>query len=225
MLLECYGATIDRAYIPPFQVKAGDFVVINIFSGAHETYLRSLLTDALVGKTKNENVTVHTTFGAVRPFKTSTFRRFFCPITVGEYLRKNANAESLFYQKIYEHRNLYEKIVGGVQERTYGNIDKNTLVHDLDVHNFAKMSIYSVLSKNMPIIFPLQYDIFNDIIPIILEYVKAGGTAIGLAVTDCQKNDCTQYIEVAKMNANNKGFSPITSKAMPFFSVPNRPEK
>lgn len=61
------------------------------------------LKDLFIGKTKNENVVVNQRLTFVEHFMEPKIRRLFYPVTVGEYLKHNANLNSPYATKIYEN--------------------------------------------------------------------------------------------------------------------------
>ncbi|KFF24893.1 hypothetical protein [Chryseobacterium vrystaatense] len=58
---------------------------------------------------KNENVTVHQHLTFAEHFFEPKIRRFFYPVTVGEYLKKNTNSDSPYATKIDETQWINEK--------------------------------------------------------------------------------------------------------------------
>jgi hypothetical protein len=196
MLLECYGVQIDKFFLPPFEVKAGDFVLINLFDGWHHRDLSTAVVDVLTGRRSDANVKIHATFSFAARLEESKFRHHFNPVTVGEYLRKNANIDSPFYQKIYEYKYIHEK----------------TKVQTLAGTPARKLSIYSILSKQQPIILSLTgIDPLGakEIYDTVLAYSKTGNAVILLDWVDEYKNEDSVYVEIAKMNEDGKGFSAI----------------
>ncbi|WP_223609314.1 hypothetical protein [Chryseobacterium sp. OSA05B] len=183
MLIENKGIETNRFYIPSFKLDAGEIVVLNVFNGAHFYETALFLKDIFCGRIQNENVTVHQNLTFIEPFSEAKIRRFFYPITVGEYLKKNANSVSPYTTKIYETEWIHEK----------------TKVNRLDEKHRKILSLYANLSKTKSIVFDLRgqgpqgakeiYDVIKDI-------VKKGGSTILLDGFDDMKNDCTKYVEI-----------------------------
>jgi hypothetical protein len=207
MLLECYGVQIGKFFLPPFEVKAGDFVLINLFDGGHHRDLSTAVVDVLTGKRSDANVKIHTIFSFAARFEESKFRYHFNPVTVGEYLHKNANIDSPFYQKIYEAPYIFE----------------NTKIRDLSFSKLTELSVYSILSKKQPIILSLAHTDplgAREIYDTVLAYSKAGNAVILLDWGPEYKNEDSLYVEIAKMNEDGKGFSAIVLYPPTQFNFP-----
>jgi hypothetical protein len=213
MLLECHGTQVGKFYLPPFEVKAGDFVLINLFGGGHHRDLSATVVDILTGKIADANVKIHTPFSFAARFEESKFRYHFYPTTVGEYLRKNANIHSPFYEKIYEYKYIHEKIK----------------IQTLAGTPAKKLSVYSILSKKQPIILSSAHiDPIGakEIYDTVLAYSKAGNAVILLDWGNEYKNQDIIYVEIAQMNEDGKGFSAIVlnDSPPPIFTYPNPPK-
>ena len=102
LLIESKGIKTDQFFIPPFELRKGDLIVIDIHGGPHYHEFKSILADIFTGIVKNENLILKQSLVHDSFFKESKFRRLFFPTTVEQYLEKNANLESEFIQKIYE---------------------------------------------------------------------------------------------------------------------------
>ncbi len=183
MILQNKGIQTENFYIPPFELKAGELIVIHIFNGAHFYETEMFLKNIFCGNVKNENVEIYKELAFVEHFKESELRRIFCPITVNEFLKKNSNPNSSYSTKIYETKWINEK----------------TKVNSLVGNPRKLLSLYATLSKTNNIIFDVAgqdpigaqqtYDIVKN-------EVKKGGSAILLDGFDDMKNDCTKYIEL-----------------------------
>lgn len=185
MLIENKGIKTDTFYIPPFQLHAGEIVVLYLFGGAHFYETEMFLKDLFCGKTTNENVIVHQNLMFVDHFKESAFRDFFYPMTVGRYLKKNANLNSPYAAKIYENKWINRKI----RLNTLGGNPKRLL------------ALYATLSNTDNIVFDLIGQCpqtATETYTIVKELVKKGGAAILLDnhYSHDIKNDCTKYIEL-----------------------------
>lgn len=183
MLIENKGIETDTFYIPPFNLNVGEIVVLCLFNGQHFYETEMFLKDIFCGKTKDKNVVVHKKSTFVEHFIEPKLRRLFYPITVGEYLKKNANLDSPYANKIYETEWINEK----------------TKVNSLDGTPKRLLCLYTTLSKTDNIIFDVAgqdpkgaektYEIVKGV-------VKKGGSAILLDCFEDMKNDCTNYIEL-----------------------------
>lgn len=183
MLIKSKGIKTDTFYIPPFDLNNGEIVIIYLFGGGHFHKTAMFLKDIFCNKVKNENVIMHKELTFVQHFIEPNLRRIFYPVTVGEYLKKNANLASPYATKIYEIDQINEK----------------TKIKTLIGNRKKLLYLYATLSKTENIIFDLigQGPIeAEEIYKIIKEIVKKGGSAILLDSFDDLKNDCTKYIEL-----------------------------
>ncbi|MFS4430429.1 hypothetical protein [Chryseobacterium sp. S90] len=181
--IENKGIKTDQFYVPPFTLNEGEIIIINLFNGPrfHETEM--FLKDLFCGKVPHENIIIHKKMTFVEHFRESKFRDIFYPMTVGEYLRKNANPANPYSEKIYETEWINKKI----KINTLTGSPRNLL------------SLYTTLSNTNNIIFDLVGlgpDGAQENYKIVKEVVKNGGSAILLDGYDEMKNDCTKYIEL-----------------------------
>ena len=183
MVLENKGIKTDFFYIPPFDLKVGDIVVLYLYNGQHFYKTEMFLKDIFIGKSNNENVVIHKNLTFVEHFVEPKLRRFLYPVTVGEYLKNNANLDSPFATKIYEIEWITQK----------------TKVNTLSGNPRRLLCLYATLSKTNNIIFDvvgLDPKGAKETYKIVQEVVKKGGSAILLDCFDNLKNDCTKYIEL-----------------------------
>lgn len=169
MLIENKGIKTENFYIPPFDLKKGEIVVLYLFNGQHFFETEMFLKDIFIGKMEDENVVVHKSLTFVEHFKEPKFRRLFYPMTVGEYLERNANLNSPFASKIYETDWINEK----------------TKVNTLAGNPRRLLSLYSTLSNTNNIVFDVVGQDpkgAEETYEIVKEVVKKGGSAILL---DC----------------------------------------
>jgi hypothetical protein len=183
MLIKNNGLKTDYFYLPPFALAKGEIVVINILGGGYfyetERYLKNIFTSNIV----NKNVIVNQKLSFVEHFIEPKIRRLFYPITVKEYLNKNANSQSSFATKIYETE----------------YINKRTKANSLHGKNRKLLNLYATLSYTNKIVFDLaglDPQGSDEIYTFIKEIVKNDGGAILLDAYDTMKDDCTTYIEL-----------------------------
>lgn len=183
MILESKGIKTDRYYIPPFELRDGEIVVIYLNGGAHFCDLLTELVDIFTGKTKNGSVNIFRPLTFVERFKEPAFRRLFYPVTVREYLKRNANSKGNFATKIYDNK----------------YITKETKVQSLGGNPSKLLCLYSTLSKATDIVFDvagLDPQGAIETYQIVKENIKNGGSAILIDWTDEMKNDCTKFISI-----------------------------
>ncbi len=183
MLIKNKGIKTANFYIPPFELNKGEIVVLHLSNGQHFYETEMFLKDLFCGKSKDDNVVVHKNLTFVEHFIESKLRRLFYPVTVGEYLKKNANLNSPFASKIYEIDWINEK----------------TKINTLAGNPRRLLCLYATLSKTDNIIYNVAgqdpqgaYETYK----IVKEVVKNGGSAILLDCFEDMKNDCTKYIEL-----------------------------
>lgn len=184
MIIESKGIKIGKYYIPPFHLQEGEIVVLHLFNGQHFYELAEYLKDLFTGKIVHENVEIYEKMTFVEHFGDPFLRRLFYPITVSEYLKKNANPTSHFAIKIYENQ----------------AIVPNQKVNHLSGNSRKLLSLYSTLSFTNNIIFdligqgPKEAEIIYKIVKETV--VFNGGSAILLDNFKDLRDDCTRYIEV-----------------------------
>ena len=183
MIVESKGIKKDKYYIPPFELRSGELVVIHLSGGIHYSDLKTELIDIFTGKVKNDYVNIFQPLTFVEYFKESVFRRLFYPVTVSQYLKKNANSKSDFAIKIYEVE----------------SISKKTKLNTLTFNSVKTLCLYSTLSKTNDILFDLAGQDpkgAEEIYQIVKESIKNGGSAILIDWADDMKNDCTKFISI-----------------------------
>lgn len=80
MLIENKGIRTNTFYIPSFDLKEGEIVVIYLFNGPHFYETEMLLKNIFSGKTRNENVVVRKNLAFVEHFIEPKLRRLFYPV-------------------------------------------------------------------------------------------------------------------------------------------------
>ncbi|NML71324.1 hypothetical protein HHL23_16155 [Chryseobacterium sp. RP-3-3] len=179
MLIENKGIETNTFYIPPFDLNAGEIVVLNVFSGANFYKTEMFLKDIFCGRIPHENVIIHQNITFLEHFFEPAIRRFFYPVTVGEYLKKNANSDSIIYETEW--------------------INEKTKVNTLLGSHRKQLSLYATLSKTQNIVFDLSGEGLQgaeETYKIVKDIVKNGGSALLLDCYDDMKNDCPKYIEL-----------------------------
>ncbi len=183
MIVESKGIKTDQYYIPPFELREGELVVIYLYGGAHYYDLKKELVDIFTGKTRHDKVNIFRPLTFVNHFKESVFGRLFYPVTVGEYLSKNANAKSNFASRIYD----------------IARISKRTKVNTLERNAEKLLCLYSTLSKSTNIVFDLSgqdpqgaLETYN----IVKDSIRNGGSAILIDWANDMKYDCTKFITI-----------------------------
>ncbi|WP_405207173.1 hypothetical protein [Aquimarina sp. LLG6339-5] len=183
MLIKNKGIKTNTFHIPPFDLNVGEIIVLYLFNGSHFYETEMFLKDIFIGKTKDENVVVNQKLTFVEHFIEPKLRRLFYPVTVGEYLKKNANLNSPYASKIYQIDWINEK----------------TKVNTLPGNPRRLLSLYTTLSKTKNIIFDVAGQDpqgAEETYKIVKEVVHNGGSAILLDGFEDMKKDCTKYVEL-----------------------------
>lgn len=181
LLIESKGIRMNECFIPPFELREGELVVLYLYGGAHFQDIKTELVNVFTGKIKNENVIVTKSLTYVDYFRESKFRRLFFSIRVDEYLKKRANLESEFIQKIYE----------------IPWINKKTKISELHWNSKRLLSLYTTFSKTKYIVFELaglgpvdakeNYDIVRN-------EIRKGGAAILVDWAEDMRGNCDKFI-------------------------------
>jgi len=74
MLIENKGVKTANFYIPPFELKEGELIVLHLYNGPHFCDTEMLLKDIFSGKIKDENVVVYNKLTFVDHFIEPKFR-------------------------------------------------------------------------------------------------------------------------------------------------------
>ncbi|BFM42615.1 hypothetical protein CFS9_12560 [Flavobacterium sp. CFS9] len=183
LLIESKGIKTDQYFIPPFEVREGDFIFVHLENHIASCDVEEKVIAIFTGKEKHESVTIIKPHTFVKYVRESKFRRRFFPTTVGEYLFRNMKRKSKFAKKIYE----------------IDWINKNTQLIKLPGNPRKLISLYSVLSKTNHIIFDLAAQDFEGIehaARIVKDEIGNKGSAILTDRCDILKKFCTQYIRI-----------------------------
>jgi hypothetical protein len=183
MLIECSGFRKDKYFIPPFILEKGDIIVLNLLGGAHFYELSMFLAHIFSGQIKEDNVTVNQPLKFVEHFIESAFRRLFFPVTIGEYIKKNAGADKRTAEKVFN----------------LGWLDSKTHVNSLAGNPGKILSLYTTLSNTKNIVFDLvgvDPQGAQSVYDIVKANVEDGGAAILLDNFGDFRYDCTKFIQI-----------------------------
>ncbi|WP_166921150.1 hypothetical protein [Flavobacterium poyangense] len=181
LLIESKGIKTDQYYIPPFELREGEVVIIYLQAGPFFDILKEQLTAIFTGKVQHENVRIIKPLTFAEPFHESTFKRIFNPVTVNRYLRKNANLNSVFLSEIF----------------AIDAFAKKDKVKNLDTSQQKRLSLCSVFSKTRNIVFDLRGEgalYFAKTYKFVKDEIKNGGAAILIDWSNELKNDCSKFI-------------------------------
>lgn len=182
-IIKSNGIKTERFYIPPFELNKGEAIVIKLLNNGHSFDIEMFLKDIFIGKIKYKGTSISQTPTFVDHVRESEFRRILFPITVGEYLKKNADLGNSYAKKIYET----------------DWINKKTQINKLPGNPRKLLSLYSVLSKFQNIIVDFAGQDLQGIgfcCNIILEEINKGGSAIIFDATNSVRNNYFRYIEI-----------------------------
>lgn len=199
MLIDFKGLKTNDFYIPPFTLSEGEIVVLNLQNGMHFYELSMWLKDLFTGNIKHESIIVNSPLSFVAYFKESFWRRNVFPVTVKEFLKKNANPKSNYSRKIYD----ITWITDAIRVNTLAGTPRKML------------TLYATLSKTNNIVFDLSgVDPMGgeQVYDIVKAVVKNGGSAILLDHCSEMKNNCTRYLEVEFFNIKRSNPTEFTLK-------------
>lgn len=183
LIIESKGIKTDQYFIPPFELRKGELVIIFLQGGAHFDDMKAQLTAVFTGKAHHENVKIVKPLTFAEPFKESMFRRMFNPITVFKYLKRNADPRSIMISKIFEIDTFIKK-------------DK---MKDLDYSQKKRLSLCSVFSRTKNIVFDLRGEGpvgANKTVEFLKDEIKNDGAAILIDWSDDMKNNCSKFISI-----------------------------
>jgi hypothetical protein len=183
IVLENTGIKTDTFYIPPFVLYEGEVLVLFLYKEDDYYDAQVFLRDVFCGKIKHENVILHRKMRFVEYFRRSYFRDNFFPLTVGRYLKKNADLKSPFSNRIFEDK----------------WITKETKIEKLAGTPRKLLTLYAALSKTKDIIFDLpalDWEGTEFAFKMVNNAVKEGGSAILLDGIENMKEYASKYIEV-----------------------------
>jgi hypothetical protein len=173
----------EKFSLPPFEVKSGEIVIINLqpAKDLYETEMR--LVHLLTGKTRCDEINIFQPITFVEHYRQPRWRQLFFPVMVSEYLRKKANSGSPFANKIYE----------------LTHISKRTQVDRLSFKDRRLLCLYTALSNTQNIVMDfvgLSGNTINKFFKIVQEVAKKGGSVVVLDYGIDKKKDCSKYIEL-----------------------------
>jgi len=140
ILIESKGFYIEKYYMPPFCVKKGELLVIDINKDIPFYKFELLMANILSGKNIDENITINSPFLFTgRVWKESWFASTFCPTTIKKYIK----------QDVFNYKSIIE---------TVNNLDSNFLelkylkeddkMSSLEATPFRLISILTAFAKN-----------------------------------------------------------------------------
>ncbi len=183
MLIDFKGLKTENYDIPSFQLNHGEIVLVCLYGGGHYYPLKSTLIDVLTKTTNDEQITIYEPFTFAGHFREPVLRRLLYPVTVEEYINKNAGPDKAIAHKIYSEK----------------QITNNTPVNSLNPLQQKLLSVYLTASKTKHILFDLDglcAESSDRVYTAIKDLVKSGISAIYLDWSDQYKHDCTTYVEL-----------------------------
>lgn len=183
LIIESKGIKTDRYFIPPFELRKGEFVILFLQGGAHFDDMKTQLTAIFTGMAHHESVKIFKPLTFAEPYKESTFKKIFNPITVFKYLKKNANLKDIVTSKIFE----------------IDTFSKKNKMKDLDTSQKKRLSLCSVFSKTKNIVFDLRGEGpvgANKTVEFVKDEIKNDGAAILIDWADDMKDNCSKFISI-----------------------------
>ena len=182
LIIENKGIKTDHYFIPPFELREGELVIIYLEGGAHFDDLKEQLVAIFAGKTHHENVKVIKPLTFAAPIEESAIKRIFNPMSVGGYLKRNANLKNSV-SRIFE----------------VDNFTKKDKVKKLDTSERKRLSLCAVFSKTKYVSFDLRGEAaayFNKTYQFAKDEIKNDNAAILIEWSNDLKNDCSKFISI-----------------------------
>ena len=182
-VIESKGIRTDQYFIPPFELREGELVIVYLEPVIHFDELKAQLVAIFTREVQHKNVKVEKPLTFAEPFKESFFKRIFNPVTVWRYLKKNANINNPVVSKIFE----------------IDTFTKKDKVKNLETSEKKRLSLSVVFSKNRNIVFDLRGESamhFSKTYEFVKDEIKKEGAAILIDWSDDLKNECTKFIAI-----------------------------
>ena len=182
LIIESKGIKTDHYFIPPFELREGELVIIYLEGGAHFDDLKEQLVAIFSGKAHHENVKVIKPLTFVTPIEESALKRIINPMSVGEYLKRNANLKNSV-SRIFE----------------VDDFTKKDKVKKLDTSERKRLSLCAVFSKTKYVSFDLRGEAaayFNKTYQFAKDEIKNDSAAILIDWSNELKNDCSRFISI-----------------------------
>jgi len=204
LIIESKGIKTDHYFIPPFELREGELVIIYLEGGAHFDDLKEQLVTVFAGKARHENVQVIKPLTFAAPIEESTLKRIFNPMSVGGYLKRDANLKNSI-SRIFE----------------VDDFTKKDKVKKLDTSERKRLSLCAVFSKTKYVSFDLRGEAaayFNKTYQFAKDEIKNDSAAILIDWSNELKNDCSKFItiewltdleELKKIFSNGGKLSPM----------------
>jgi hypothetical protein len=183
LIIESKGIRTNQYFMPPFELRQGELVVVCLYSGPCFDDIKVQLLAIFTGRVHHENVKIYKPLIFAGPFKESFFRRIFHPVTVGSYLKKNADVNNPIVSKIFEID-------------TFSKKDK---MKNLETSQKKRVSLSAVFSKTKNIVFDMRGEgalQFTKTFEFVKDEIKSEGAAILIDWVADLRNDCSKFIAI-----------------------------
>ncbi|KUJ60607.1 hypothetical protein AR687_16380 [Flavobacteriaceae bacterium CRH] len=183
LIIESKGIKTDQYFIPPFELRKGELVIIYLQGGGHFDDMKAQLTAIFTGTANHENVKIFKSLTFAEAFKESRLKRMFKPTTVFGYLKRNADLKSIMISRIFEIDTFIKK-------------DK---VKDLDTSQKKRLSLAAVFTRTKNIVFDLRGEGpvgAEKTFQFVKAEIKEEGAAILIDWSDDMKNNCSKFIAI-----------------------------
>lgn len=183
LILESKGIKTDQYFIPPFELCEGELIIIYMENHRYLEDMKLELVSILAGMKKHKNVQVLKPLTFAKSIEESMLRRVINPMSVGRYLKRNANLESSVVSRIFE----------------IDTFTKKDKIKNLNTSERKRLSLCSVFSKTKNVSFDLRGEGVNFYLKtyeFVKQEVKNGGAAILVDWCDDLKNNCSKFITI-----------------------------
>ncbi|WP_428231048.1 hypothetical protein [Flavobacterium sp.] len=182
LIIESKGIRTYHYFIPPFELREGELVIIYLEGGFHFDEMKAQLVAIFAGKAYHENVKIIKPLTFAAPIEESALKRIFNPTSVGRYLKRNANLKNSV-SRIFE----------------IDNFTKKDKVKNLDNSERKRLSLCAVFSKTKYVSFDLRGEgaaYFDKTYQFAKNEIKNNGATILIDWANELENDCSKFIAI-----------------------------
>jgi len=183
LIIKNNGVEFNNFYIPPFELRKGEIVGIDIHNDEYSFDIEMYLRNIFSGEILNKNVVVNKRLTFVKYAEESRFKWVYYPFTVEQYLKKYSDLNNYYSKKIYDV--------------TW--ITKKTKINKLPGNPRKWLSLYCTLSKEKNIMLDVagqDHEGIKTTIEIVKKETECGGSAIFFDHFKAFKNDSTNYVRI-----------------------------
>jgi len=185
-IISSRGFQLNGYYIPPFELYERELLGIYLENKSDSHIIYDKIVKLFCFESEYP-IEINKTLDYAKHFRQNIFRQKFKPVTVGEYLNKNANPKSNLFNTIYE----------------IDYINPKTRIETLPGNPRRLLTLSALISKSTNIIFDtIAQD--SEGIKTTLDFVhenvvNQNGSAIWFSFFKDSMKTCTRHIEIEKI--------------------------